>query len=123
MMEPWEQERIERLEYLVVRLYQRLGVDPNADLPAPFKPLLGGLAVLAGGSAAPADAVIADAVVSDAVPPASAPAGPADYLPPDFHEALRRGRTLDAIKIYRQVTGASLDEAKRVVQALAAQQR
>ncbi|MCK2217031.1 hypothetical protein MF672_025035 [Actinomadura sp. ATCC 31491] len=42
--------------------------------------------------------------------------GPA--LPPEFHAALRDGKTVKAIKIYRQATGASLVVAKRAVEAI-----
>jgi ribosomal protein L7/L12 len=44
--------------------------------------------------------------------------GPGDGLPESFHEALALGKTLQAIKIYRDVTGAGLKEAKDAVQAM-----
>jgi ribosomal protein L7/L12 len=40
-------------------------------------------------------------------------------LPTSFHTALARGQTIEAIKIYRTVTGASLKEAKEAVDAMA----
>ncbi|MFG1707134.1 hypothetical protein ACFLIM_28460 [Nonomuraea sp. M3C6] len=40
--------------------------------------------------------------------------GPA--LPPDFYRALRDGKTILAIKIYRKATGASLLTAKNAVE-------
>jgi hypothetical protein len=44
---------------------------------------------------------------------------PGDGLPPSFHEALARGKTIEAIKIYRTFTGAGLKEAKDAVDAMA----
>ncbi|MFC4010742.1 hypothetical protein ACFOY2_26180 [Nonomuraea purpurea] len=44
------------------------------------------------------------------------PGGPA--LPPDFYQALQKGKTIQAIKIYRQTTGASLLVAKNTVEAM-----
>jgi large subunit ribosomal protein L7/L12 len=47
-------------------------------------------------------------------------AGPvADGLPSSFHEALARGKTIQAIKIYREATGVGLKEAKDAVDAMA----
>lgn len=45
------------------------------------------------------------------------------FLPPQFYEMLRRGKMIHAIKIYREVTGASLREAKNRVEAMARGQR
>ncbi|TMR18690.1 hypothetical protein ETD86_21135 [Nonomuraea turkmeniaca] len=45
------------------------------------------------------------------------------FLPPEFYEALRRGKKILAIKIYREQTGASLLEAKNTVDTMALQQR
>ncbi|WP_433058434.1 ribosomal protein L7/L12 [Dactylosporangium sp. CS-033363] len=39
-------------------------------------------------------------------------------MPPEFAEALRQNNLIAAIKIYRQVTGAGLKEAKDAVEAL-----
>ncbi|MGH3405255.1 MAG: hypothetical protein ACRDRJ_22535 [Streptosporangiaceae bacterium] len=39
--------------------------------------------------------------------------------PPELLVALQRGRMVEAIKIYRQVTGAGLREAKAACEALA----
>jgi Ribosomal protein L7/L12 C-terminal domain len=41
-----------------------------------------------------------------------------DGLPYSFHEALARGKKIEAIKIYRAVTGASLKDAKHAVDAM-----
>lgn len=43
-------------------------------------------------------------------------------LPASFHEALGRGKLIQAIKIYREVTGAGLKEAKDAVEAMARSQ-
>jgi hypothetical protein len=37
---------------------------------------------------------------------------PLDDVPAEAHAALREGRKIDAIKLYRQATGAGLAEAK-----------
>ncbi|MEV0623230.1 hypothetical protein AB0I81_58640 [Nonomuraea sp. NPDC050404] len=47
--------------------------------------------------------------------------GPA--LPPDFYRALGQGKKIQAIKIYREATGASLVVAKNAVEAMARQSR
>jgi ribosomal protein L7/L12 len=41
-----------------------------------------------------------------------------DGLPASFYEALARGKSIEAIKIYREVTGASLRDAKNAVDAM-----
>jgi ribosomal protein L7/L12 len=40
-------------------------------------------------------------------------------LPPNFYAALQKGKTVEAIKIYRDATGASLVTAKNAVEAIA----
>jgi len=57
------------------------------------------------------------------------PGDPADYpgspqyadprLPPTFYDALQKGKMIVAIKIYREVTGVGLKEAKDQVEAMA----
>ncbi|NRQ33255.1 hypothetical protein HII36_15575 [Nonomuraea sp. NN258] len=44
-------------------------------------------------------------------------------LPPQFFVALRAGKMVRAIKIYREVTGASLKTAKHAVETIARQER
>jgi ribosomal protein L7/L12 len=56
------------------------------------------------------------------VDPALVPAE-SSHLPPDFYQALRRGKKVLAIKIYREVTGASLVTAKKKVDEMARQAR
>ncbi|MGN9836559.1 hypothetical protein ACTMTI_00420 [Nonomuraea sp. H19] len=41
------------------------------------------------------------------------------FLPPAFYQALAKGKLIMGIKIYRDVTGASLRDAKNAVEALA----
>lgn len=43
----------------------------------------------------------------------------ADGLPPQFRAALQRHDLVTAIKIYRQATGASLADAKEIVERIA----
>jgi ribosomal protein L7/L12 len=45
-------------------------------------------------------------------------ADPAATVPPEVVELARAGNTLEAIKQYRALTGADLDEARDVVAAL-----
>jgi ribosomal protein L7/L12 len=40
-------------------------------------------------------------------------------LPPDFYQAMRQGRKIMAIKIYREATGVSLRMAKKAVDDMA----
>ena len=44
--------------------------------------------------------------------------GPAPTLSPQIQDALRRGNKIEAIKIYRELTGAGLAEAKQVIDQL-----
>jgi ribosomal protein L7/L12 len=53
------------------------------------------------------------------VDPSAAFAADADELPTSFYEALQRGRTIEAIKIYREATGVGLKQAKDAVEAMA----
>ncbi|GAA4922679.1 ribosomal protein L7/L12 [Nonomuraea thailandensis] len=39
-------------------------------------------------------------------------------FPPELYEALRHGKTIKAIAIYRKETGASLRDAKNAVEAM-----
>lgn len=47
--------------------------------------------------------------------PEPAPASP---LAPDIHALVQRGQVIDAIKLYREQTGASLVEAKQAIDRL-----
>jgi hypothetical protein len=91
-------QRIERLEYVVGVLCRHLDLDPDALLGAPA----------AGGP------------VMDAVPAGyPAPARPgAPALPEEFYALVRKGKKIQAIKMYRELTGVGLKEAKDFVDRL-----
>jgi hypothetical protein len=52
-------------------------------------------------------------------PSFAAPFSTSPQFPPAFHEAIQQGHLINAIKIYRQVTGADLRTAKNAVEAIA----
>jgi len=97
-------QRIERLEQQVALLYRHLGLNGQEDYLPP-SPLL---------------------------PPPSGPGEPQDYvpgsprsmssadpgLPAAFYAAMANNRKIQAIKIYREVTGVGLKEAKDYVDSL-----
>jgi hypothetical protein len=96
MTDSFDAQRIARLEFQVARLCQHLGLDPDTIALNPTSH---------GASPAP---------FGDAPTPAfNAPAGP--VLPPGFDAALRDGKLIAAIKIYREATGVGLAEAKKAV--------
>ena len=90
-------DRVARLERQVAYLLQHLRIDPDVAAGGP------------GGSSFGSPA--------DIFGPASVPA-PAGYSP-ELMAAIQRGRMIEAIKIYRDLTGASLREAKSAVEAIA----
>lgn len=102
-MDSFDAERLIRLERQVARLYQHLGLNPDDDGPFGAPPAWG-------------------QPINDAVPGA-APQAYSPYsgipLPPAFDEAIRQGKIINAIKIYRQVTGAGLKEAKDACEDIA----
>ncbi|WP_034264676.1 ribosomal protein bL12 [Actinospica robiniae] len=87
-------QRIERLEYVVGVLCRHLELDPDLLLGAP-----------------PA-AAVTDAVPSG-YPAATRPGAPA--LPEEFYALIRKGKKIQAIKLYRDLTGVGLKEAKNFV--------
>jgi Ribosomal protein L7/L12 C-terminal domain len=106
-MDPFDAERIERLEYQVARLYRHLGLNP--DEPADRLPPVWG-----------------QQPVNDAVPtgyrtPTMSHTGVP--LPPSFDEALSRNKLINAIKIYRETTGVGLKEAKDAVDEMVRRNR
>ena len=104
MTDSFDAQRIARLEFQVANLYRHLGLDPDAPESLTANRGL-------------ADAPFGAAPFVDAIPPEfSAPPGP--VLPPGFDEAVRRGNTIAAIKIYREATGLGLAEAKHEVEAI-----
>jgi hypothetical protein len=96
------EQRIARLEQQVALLYQHLGLNGQEGLmpPAPFLP-----PPHAPGE--PQDSVPGQPGLSD------------PRLPPSFYIALQSGKMINAIKIYREVTGVGLKEAKDKVEAIA----
>ena len=96
-----DSERIARLERRVEYLVEYLGMDP-ADIDAGLRPVpatLPGASGLPGGMAG-----------------AGGPTGPG--LEP-VYDAIRRGKTIQAIKLYRELTGAGLKNAKDAVDEMA----
>ncbi|HEX4787373.1 MAG TPA: ribosomal protein L7/L12 [Actinospica sp.] len=87
-------QRIEHLEYQVALLYRHLGLDPGESLLAPAPGLQ---------PPAPQDAV---------------PGGADPRLPREFYDLLARDKKIQAIKVYRDVTGVGLKQAKDYVEAL-----
>ncbi len=58
------------------------------------------------------------------MPSAGPPPGPAGAaVPPELVSALQRGKLIEAIKIYRSMTGLGLAEAKAAVEGMAGQYR
>ena len=47
---------------------------------------------------------------------------PYQDVPEDIHEHLRKGNTIEAIKLYRQYSGAGLRDAKEAVEEMKARQ-
>jgi hypothetical protein len=104
-MDPSELARLARLEAQVAYLLQHLEIDPDqAALGAP-----GGSSVFG----APSDIFGGVSGFTPAVTPA------ADPYPPGVLAAIQNGRMIEAIKIYRSVTGVGLKEAKDACQAIA----
>ena len=92
-MSPEELARLARLELQIGYLFAHLGLDPEAA---------------AGGTG------------YDAMPtsgPLPGPVGTA--VPPELVTALPRGKMIEAIKIYRSITGEGLREAKAAVESMA----
>jgi hypothetical protein len=96
-MYPDESDRLLRLERKVDFLFQRMGLDPDEAL------------------------VQDDGFVPQGNAFDTATYGP--QLPSSFYDALSRGQLIEAIKIYRDITGAELKQAKRAVEAMARQAR
>lgn len=96
-MYPDESDRLLRLERKVDFLFQRMGLDPNEAL------------------------VQDDGFVPQPNAFDQATYGP--QFPSSFYDALNGGKMIEAIKIYRSVTGADLKDAKKAVEAMARQAR
>jgi hypothetical protein len=147
-MTPEESARMQQLERQVAFLYRHLGLNPNLTGSDPGQPpvfsspaeVFGTPAAHSDGRPAafappsfssphPVQAPTAPGYQAPAAPgygdgqQAPAPVaglvpGPAD-CPPAVMEAISRGKLVVAIKIYRELTGAGLREAKEAVEGFA----
>jgi hypothetical protein len=90
-MYPDESSRLLRLEQKIDFLFRHLGIDPSqVSLEDDFAPSFG-----------------------DAFDSSSQPG-----LPSAFYDALRTGHKIQAVKIYHEVTGVGLKEAKSAVERM-----
>ena len=87
-MYPDESSRLLRLEQKVDFLFRHLGIDPS------------------------------EVLLDDGFGPSFAGPSLQSDLPSAFYDALRTGHKIEAIKIYREVTGAGLKEAKSAVDGM-----
>jgi hypothetical protein len=107
-----ESARLARVERQVAYLLQHLGIDPEVAAGDAGASTFGAPGELFG---TPVPVPVPGPVgFSD-----PAPGSPASPYPPELLVALQRGRMVEAIKIYRQATGAGLREAKAACEALA----
>lgn len=100
--------RISRLESQVSYLLAHLGIDPATAARA-----------WADGGSAASGSLPGD--FFGQMPRPGIPGGPmpAGVVPPQVRDALQMGKLIEAIKIYRTLTGASLKEAKLAVERMA----
>lgn len=103
-MQSDDSERIANLERRVDFLIRYLGIDP-AHVPGGVTP-----------TDTPGWSATGDLPSGLEVAPPDERAGEALGL---VYDALRRGKKIDAIKRYRELTGASLAEAKYAVESMA----
>lgn len=110
-----EQDRLDRLERQVRYILQHLGIKSSVA------------AGELGGSVftAPSDVFGANPANQDTAgsPIGQAPQQAAAGYPPELINALQRGKMIDAIKMYRGMTGLGLKEAKDAMEALDRQLR
>lgn len=102
--------RLARVERQVAYLLQHLGIDPEVAAGTAGTSTFGSPGEIFG----PPVPVPGPVGFSDPAPGSA----PSPY-PPELLAALQRGRMIEAIKIYRQVTGASLKDAKAACEAMA----
>jgi hypothetical protein len=95
-----ESIRLHRLEQQVAFLYQHLGLDPSMTFSSPAD-VFGTPTGYGDGQTPP-------------VPVAGLVPGPND-CPPAVMAAIQQGKLIVAIKIYRELTGLGLREAKEAV--------
>jgi hypothetical protein len=99
-----DEERIAQLERRVSYLIRYLGISP-ADI-------MNGVFPERDGSRPAAQAGPGDFQSAGPFPGASG-------LPPELYDLIRRGKLIPAIKLYRESTGAGIDEAKAAVNDIA----
>jgi ribosomal protein L7/L12 len=95
-MDPDFEYRIARLEVQVRQILQHLGLPADGAAGAGF-----------------------DASPMPGAVPGPAGYGPSAPVPPEIAAALQSGKMIQAIKIYRGLTGMGLKEAKTAVEAMA----
>jgi hypothetical protein len=105
-MQPDDDVRLARLESQVAYLLARLGIDP---------------ATAAGdwseaGASGPLPGEMFDGVP---LPGPIAGPVPGGAIPPQLADAIQRGKLIQAIKIYREMTGVPLKDAKVAVEGIA----
>jgi hypothetical protein len=103
-MQPDDDLRLTRLESQVAYLLARLGIDPGT----------------AAGDWSAAGPVTSDSFAGDGLDPMPRPGPlggpvPSGAIPEQIADALQRGKKIVAIKIYREMTGLSLKDAKTQV--------
>lgn len=107
-MQPDDDQRLTRLESQVAYLLAHFGIDPDTaagDWSAAGPPAMSG--------PMPGDFV-------DSFPRPGPVGGlPAGVIPPEIADALQRRKPIQAIKIYREMTGLSLKDAKTAVEGMA----
>jgi hypothetical protein len=89
-----EAERLARLEQRVDYLIRYLGINPTDITNDVLRGIPGAGPLDFGRSQGP------------------------DWIPEALYDALRQGKTIQAVKIYREVTGAGLAEAKAAVERI-----
>lgn len=120
-------DRLYRLEAKVDYLFRHLGIDPDVALMEPgfglpssdddfsslpqdgFSSSQDGFSSSQGGFSSSTQGGFSPSLQ--------------DRLPSSFHDALNRGKLIEAIKIYRSATGVGLKEAKDAVDAMARNRR
>jgi hypothetical protein len=109
-MQPDDDQRLTRLEAQVEYLLAHLGIDPDT----------------AAGDWSAAGPARSGALPGDFIDPMPRPGPlggpvPVGVVPPQVADAIQRGKLIVAIKIYREMTGLPLKDAKAAVDAWASE--
>jgi ribosomal L7/L12-like protein len=113
-------DRLYRLEAKVDYLFRHLGIDPDVAL---MEPGFGLPSSDDDFSSLPQDGFSSSQGGFSSSPQGGFSPSLQDRLPSSFHDALNRGKLIEAIKIYRSATGVGLKEAKDAVDAMARNRR